>query len=179
MTCSPCVPTSVKKADRKALRWGGALVDQVVELVQLQAQEHRPEQAGDGQPQQGAIHILLLLAQHGKAEGDGRQQQEGRVDGHQRQVETAARRGACRVAAAQHAIGGKQGGKDEAVAHQVQPEAQGVPFSGWGSCARWYSRGPGACGGASVKAKFRHGGPVGVRASSGGLHRRPGCRSHA
>ena len=139
----------------------GTLVDQVGKLIEFEAQEAQAEEAGDGQPQQRAFHILLLLAQHGKTEGDGRQQQEGRVDGHQRQVEQLRARGARRIAAAQHTIGGKQGGEDEAVAHQVEPEAQGravlgvrlvcvVVLAQWQGCAR------GACRARGV-TDIRHG----------------------
>ncbi len=99
-------------------------MDQVGEFIEFEAQEAQAEEARDGQPQQRAFHILLLLAQHGKTEGDGRQQQEGRIDGHQRQVKQLRTGGAGRIAAAQHAIGGKQGGEDQAVAHQIEPEAQ-------------------------------------------------------
>ena len=60
VTCRPWVPTSVKKADRKraALR-PGAFVDQVRELVELDADEGGAEQAGDGQPLQRAVDSVV------------------------------------------------------------------------------------------------------------------------
>ncbi len=140
-----------------------AFMDQVVELVEFQAQEAQAEQARDRQPAQRAAHVALLLLQHGEAEGDGRQQQEGRVDGHQREVEQLCAGRAGGVAAAQHAVGGEQRGEDEAVAHQVEPEAQRGAVLWMGLLREVVVAGSqGACG-AGLVTDIRHGsGRVGV-----------------
>ncbi|MNL42947.1 hypothetical protein D3C87_1654360 [compost metagenome] len=101
-----------------------AQVDQVREFIDFQRQEAQAQDAGDAQPDLRGADAVAPHLQHGEAVGDGRQQQQRRVHRHQGQVEQVGAGRARRVAAAQHAIDGEQAGKDEAVAHQVDPEAQ-------------------------------------------------------
>jgi hypothetical protein len=46
-TCSPCQPTRVKNADRKALRCGVGAGDHISEFADLEREERRPEREGD------------------------------------------------------------------------------------------------------------------------------------
>jgi len=53
-----------------ALR-AGAFLDQVPELVELQSNEHRAENAGNCEPEERALLVVLHHLQHGEAIGDG------------------------------------------------------------------------------------------------------------
>nr|GEU28569.1 hypothetical protein [Tanacetum cinerariifolium] len=109
--------------ERGALRTG-AFVDQVTELFDLQEQERRAEQAGNDQPADDRAQLAALGRNHGEAVGDRRQQQECRIEQNGRQFEQLGAGRAARIVAAQHGVSCEQAGKQQAVAHQVQPEAQ-------------------------------------------------------
>uniref|UniRef100_A0A0N4ZL57 LigA n=1 Tax=Parastrongyloides trichosuri TaxID=131310 RepID=A0A0N4ZL57_PARTI len=101
-----------------------AQVDHMGEFIELDAQEAEAEQAGDRQPGLRLRDLVAVHRQHGEAVGDRREQQHRRVQRHQRQVEQILGRRAGRIVAAQHGVDGEQDREDEAVAHQIHPEAQ-------------------------------------------------------
>ena len=93
VTCSPWVPTSAKKADRKPERCGaGALVDQVARTRRARP----PTKAAPNRPVTASHFSVCVWSepvhrQHGEAVGDRGDQQEGGVERDQRQFEQVAR----------------------------------------------------------------------------------------
>ncbi len=98
--------------------------DEMRKLGELQCDEAGAQQARDDQPHQHRVAPVALHFQHGEAVGDGGEQQQRGIDRHCRQLQHLCPGRAARVFPAQHAVGGKQAGEDEAVAHQVDPETQ-------------------------------------------------------
>jgi hypothetical protein len=80
------VPTSVKKADRNALRCGPAPSSIRCGTRQFDAEEGQTKAQGEDQPADQAL-LAALHRDHGKAIGDRREQQHRGVERHQRQVE--------------------------------------------------------------------------------------------
>src|SRR3546814_19389070 len=86
--------------------------------------EAEAEQPGDREP---ALRRGLPPPRHRQyreAVGDRREQQHRGVERDQRQLEQLARAGAAGIAGAAHRIGREQDREEEAVAPQVQPEAE-------------------------------------------------------
>jgi hypothetical protein len=95
------VPTSVKNADRNALRCGPLpswiRFENSWSSMPTNPQPNRP---GDGEPHQHGANAPAIHRDHGEAIGDRREQQQRRVDGDQRQLEDLGARGSrCVVAA--------------------------------------------------------------------------------
>src|SRR3546814_5608275 len=78
----------------------------------------------DREPDLHALHLALLHLEHRKAIGDRRKKQHRGVERDQLEVEQILRRRSRGIAAAEHGIAGKEDREDEAVAHQIDPEAQ-------------------------------------------------------
>ena len=112
-----------RRQERAAGR-ASPLMDEVGELVHFDRQEREAEQAGEDQPHLHDALATFLHRQHREAVGDRREQQHRGVHRHQRQLEDLLRAGTAGIAVAEHGIGREQHREDEAIAHQVHPEAQ-------------------------------------------------------
>ncbi len=99
-------------------------LDQMVEFVKLDPEEGEPEQPGDREPELDALHPALLHLEHGKTIGDRREEQHRGVERDELEVEQILRRGPRGIAAAEHGVAGEEDREDEAIAHQIDPEAQ-------------------------------------------------------
>jgi hypothetical protein len=166
--------------ERAALR-AVAFGDEVRKFVELDAEEAEAEQSGDREPDERRTDALALHFEHREAVGDRRQQQQRRVERDQRQLEQMRAARSTRVAAAEHAVGREQAGEDEAVAHQVQPEAEQRPVFGMmvGLGQEW--RGALAARRNDGQGEIRHGRRPGLGCGRLPCARRPprGCGSRA
>ena len=98
--------------------------DQMMELVDLHGDEAGAKQEGDQQPGVDRGDLVLVHGQHAEPEGDGAQQQQHGFGEHERQFEDVLAGGAAGGAVDQDRIGREQGREQDAVTHQVDPEAE-------------------------------------------------------
>ncbi|MNC65924.1 hypothetical protein D3C75_1162640 [compost metagenome] len=101
-----------------------------MELVDLHGDEAGTEQEGHQQPAVDGGHLVLVHGQHAKTEGDGAKQQQHGFGEHERQLENVLAARAAGGAVDQDCIGCEQGRKQDAVAHQVDPEAEHLGGAG-------------------------------------------------
>ena len=109
--------------ERTAIR-SESFANQVGKFVDLHADKAQPEDKGDCQPTQYRLLLLLVKCQHGKAVGHAAEQQQEGLDQNVREFEDLLGRGAIGNIARQNRIGCKQSCKQNAVVHQVDPEAE-------------------------------------------------------
>lgn len=98
--------------------------DQIREFVHFQKDEGATQQECNEQPTKGSCLLLSLSTQHGKAIGNGREQQDSCFDLNILKIEKLLTGRATSKLMRQDCKNGEQRPEDDAVRHQVNPEAE-------------------------------------------------------
>ena len=124
MTCAPCKPTRLKKADRKALRDGPAPratmpTNSLISKPEERGAEHEREREGKIETPQ----LTPLDGQQAKPAGVAREQQTERLNADMAQLEQLAARGSPGSLSGQHRVGGEQRREHDDVGEQEDPKS--------------------------------------------------------
>ena len=123
-TCRPWVPTRVKKADRKALRCGGA--PSPIMCANSYSSMHRktkPSAPVTSEPDLGPRHVATLRGDHCKSAGEAGEKQGHRLDRDEGAVEQLDRGRTAVGRVHQARIGREQRREEHHVRKDEQPEA--------------------------------------------------------
>ena len=123
VTCAPCVPTRVKKPDRKALRDGPApFAHHAGKFRDLDEEEGRAEHEGEGGEDQKTARLPPFGGQRSEPAGVAREQQAHGLDKDIAEIEQLGAGRSAGGVARQHRVGREQPREHDDVAEEEDPE---------------------------------------------------------